>query len=272
MHKNTKLFPDQRREIFHRWGQGDRISDLARHFRVSRPTIYETVHKGRLQIFSNYTSTNQRYRTLEYGLQHLSKTERALAKILAKREHRHKRYEKQNPGELVHFDTKQLPRIVGEGLYQPREHLHVAIDDYSRYLVADIFPDKTSYSAAIHLEEVRTAMPFVIEKVYSDNGSSYRGRADHPFVALCLRHGIAQGFTRPHRPQTNGKAERVIQTLMREWFYGTHFISREQRRRHLYAYVRWYNTVRAHQSLGGLSPVQRLETYLVRLKAKGEKV
>lgn len=266
MHKHTKLLPSQRREAFRRWEQGASVVDLALHYSVSRTTLYRVFKKARLNIFTNYSSKNQRYRAVCYGLQTLTRVERAVAAKLARKAHRLKRYEKDEPGELVHFDTKKLPRIVGEGEDMPREHLHVAIDDFSRQLVADIFPDKTSYSSAIHLAETLEILPYPIQCAYSDNGSEYRGRADHPFVMLLRHHGIAQKFTRPHRPQTNGKAERVIQTLMREWHYGGHFLSREERRRFLYAYIRWYNEVRPHQSLGGQSPLERLRSYVARVR------
>lgn len=272
MHKNTKLLPYQRREAYRRWLQGDSVTDLAHYYRVSRQTLYETFKKAKLGIFENYTSANKRYRTVEYGLKHLSKVEAQLAKKLAKRERRKNRYEKDYPGEMVHFDTKKLPVMRGESIMQPREWLHVAIDDHSRLLVADILPDKTAYSSAIHLEETIMAMPFPIECAYSDNGSEYKGKADHPFVMSCSAHGIDQKFTRPRTPRTNGKAERVIRTIMDECFRrsGRTFPSREHRRRYLYAFVRWYNQVRPHESLDGQPPITRLESYLARVKEEVE--
>lgn len=268
MHKNTKLLPYQRREAYRRWLQGDSIRGLARYYRVSPPTMWRTIEKAKLGVFVNFASKNARYRTIEYGLRWLSKVERELGKKLARREHRLKRYEKASPGELVHFDTKKLPVMSGEAVTQPREWLHVGIDDFSRFLVADILPDKTSYAAAIFLEEVVRAVPFRIECAYSDNGAEYRGRLDHPFVAGLVAHKINQKFTRPHHPCTNGKAERIIQTIMRECFgrSGRYFPSREHRRRHLYAFVRWYNEARPHESLGGVPPIARLEAYLERVR------
>ncbi len=136
-------------------------------------------------------------------------------------------------------------------------------------LVADILPDKTSYSSAIFLEEVIHALPFGIEKAYSDNGSEYKGRSDHPFVAGLRRKKINKGFTKPNHPYTNGKAERVIKTIMTECFgkSGRTFSSRNHRQKFLYAYVNWYNIVRPHESLGGVPPLHRLEAYLTRVKA-----
>lgn len=266
MHKCSKLLPYQKREIFRRWKQGERIINLSRQFLVSRPTIYKVLRDAKLGIFCQRHSMNNRYRDVYYGLRHLSLTEKKLAKEIAKREHRLKRYEKSMPGEMVHMDTKKLPLMPGEAIIQPREYLFVAIDDYSRWIYADIFPDKTSYSSAIFLEETRRAMPFHIESIYTDNGSEYKGRNTHPFVALCNEYGMAQSFTKVKHPWTNGKAERLIQTLMREWHRGRHFTSREERRRFLNAYINYYNQIRSHQSLNGQAPIQRLEEFVSRAK------
>lgn len=263
MHKNTKLLPYQRRDIFRRWGMGTTIASLAREYKVSRETIYGTVRDARLGIFINRSSANHRYQTVIWGLKRLATTEATVAARLARQEHRLRRYEKAIPGEMLHLDTKRLPLLMGEAAVQPREYLFVAIDDHSRYAFADIFPDKTSYSAAIFLEEVRRYFPGVVQGIYSDNGSEYRGRADHPVVALCRTNGIAQSFTKVKHPWTNGKAERFIRTLMEEWHRRSrsNHISRAHRRRYLYAYVDWYNQVRIHQSIG-TTPLERLESYI----------
>lgn len=164
---------------------------------------------------------------------------------------------------MVHFDTKRLPLLVGEAAVQPREYLFVAIDDHSRWLFADIFPDKTSYSAAIFLEEVRRLFPFRIQCAYSDNGSEYKGVAGHPFRDQLRLHRIDQKFTKVKHPWTNGKAERVIRTLMEEWHGRTrsNHASRDHHKRHLYAYVDWYNQSRFHQTIH-CTPLQKLESFL----------
>lgn len=269
MHKNTKLLPRMRQELYRRWIDGDTIADLAHHYGISRATVYRTVKKARLDIFINLPSMNHRYRQIEYGLKKLVRTEKVIAKRLARRAHRLTRYEKAAPGEMVHFDTKKLPVMYGEAITSPREWLHVAIDDFSRFLVADILPDKTSYASAIFLEETIYALPFPIEVAYSDNGSEYRGRPDHPFRMGLARHHIAQQHTKPRHPQTNGKAERVIKTIMTECFArnGRSFPSRDHRRKFLYAFVNWYNTTRPHDSLNGIPPLQRIEAYLARSKS-----
>lgn len=263
MHKNTKLLPYQRREAYRRWRDGDRATDLAQYYRVSRKTLYVVFHKARLDVFENYSSKNLRFRTLEYGLKNLEKTEKKIGKILAKRALRLNRYVKKYPGEMVHTDSSFLPRISGEAVTTPKEFLYVFIDDYSRTLFADILPDQTSYSAAIVLDEALQMLPFPIVCMYSDNGKEFKGA----FKDLCAHHQIPQQFTRPYRPQTNGKAERVIQTI-KGLLRKHHFVFREERRRILYAIVRHYNHVRPHQSLGNVPPFTYLENYIDRTKAE----
>src|SRR3989344_3491726 len=108
MHKNSKLLPYQRREVYRRWCQGDQVTDLARQYRVTRKTLYEVFKKAKLGVFGNYSSKNLRYRTLEFGLKRLSKVERAIMKKLGKRERRLNRYQK--------------------------EYLYVFVDDHCRWL------------------------------------------------------------------------------------------------------------------------------------------
>jgi transposase InsO family protein len=263
MHKNTKLLPYQRREAYRRWREGDPVTELARYYRVSRKTLYEVFKKAKLDVFENYSSKNMRFRTIEYGLKKIRKTEIKLAKKIAKRELRLNRYVKKYPGEMVHTDSSFLPRISGEAITTPKEFLYIFIDDYSRTLFADILPDQTSYSAAIVLDEAIVMMPFKIECIYSDNGKEFKGA----FKALCKRYNIPQKFTRPYRPQTNGKAERVIKTI-KGILAKHHFISREERRRILYAIVRHYNHIRPHQSLGGISPFNYLQKYIEETKTE----
>lgn len=162
---------------------------------------------------------------------------------------------------MVHTDSSVLPLISSEAITTPKEYLYVFIDDYSRTLFADILPDQTSYSAAIVLDEAIQMLPFPIESIYSDNGKEFKGE----FKRLCERYHIPQQFTRPYRPQTNGKAERVIKTI-KDMLRKHRFISREERRRILYAMVRYYNHLRPHQSLDGKSPFTYLEEYIRKTK------
>lgn len=256
MHKNTKLLPYQRREAYWRWCAGDRVTDLAAYYRVSRKTLYAAFHKAKLGVFENYSSKNLRYRTIEYGFKKLARIEKKIAKKLAKRALRLNRYVKNRPGEMVHTDSSVLPLIFGEAATTPKEYLYVFIDDCSRTLFADILPDQTSYSAAIALDEALTMLPFPVECIYSDNGKEFKGA----FKDLCRVRHIPQQFTRPYTPRTNGKAERVIKTL-KQLLRRHRFVSREGRRRILYAIVRYYNHLRPHQGLNGLSPFAFLEKY-----------
>lgn len=260
MHKHTRLLLYQRMALYHAWVAGQSVTSLAREYKVSRPTVYKVLKRARCKEFTNRRSVNRRFRCLEYGLKRLASTEARIQRRLDRLAIR--RYERVSPGELVHFDTKRLPIIIGQGKLSKREHLHVAIDDYSRYLVADIFPDKSQWSGAIHLEEAMEAAPFAVECTYSDNGATYRGRPDHAFVALCRERQIAQKFTRGYRPQTNGKAERVIRTIMREWCRVRRFTSLEERRQSLQRYVDYYNFQRPHTALKGLTPMQRIANYV----------
>lgn len=249
--------PYQRREAYRRWRDGDKVTDLAEYYHVSRQTLYKVFHKAKLGVFGNYSSKNLRFRTVEFGLKQLARLERKIAKRLSKRELRVNRYVKNRPGEMVHTDSSVLPRISGEAMVTPKEYLYVFIDDCSRTLFADILPDQTSYSAAIVLDEALTMLPFPVECMYSDNGKEFKGA----FKELCTLHHIPQQFTRPYRPQTNGKAERVIKTI-KGLLRKHRFLSREERRRILYAIVRHYNHLRPHQSLGGIAPFTFLERYI----------
>jgi transposase InsO family protein len=248
-----------RRALYRAWIDGKPVTDLSREYKVTRKTVYKILERARLNDFENHLSTNLRYRTIEYGLKRLQKAALKVQKRLDRENIR--RYEKEYPGEMVHFDTKRLPLLSGEAILDKREHLHVAIDDYSRFLVADIFPDKGQYSSAMHLEEVIKTVPFAIETAYSDNGSCYRGRRKHAFVEKCDINGIGQSFTKPRHPWTNGKAERVIQTIMKEWHVKGRFGTRKERRRALQEYVAWYNLERRHSGIKGLTPVERIGSY-----------
>jgi transposase InsO family protein len=106
-------------------------------------------------------------------------------------------------------------------------------------------------------------LPFGIGSIYSDNGKEFKGA----FKLQCRRYHIPQRFTKPYRPETNGKAERVIKTI-KEIFKQHHFVSREERRRFLYAFVRYYNHLQPHQSLGGLSPFEQLKRYIQEAKVE----
>jgi len=266
MHKSTKLTTKTRRIIYGIWCRGGQsFRGLARRYQVDKNIIRKVVSMGRLGDFTVHDSANRRYRTIEYGLRRLARTEERVAVRLAKAAARGYWTDREVPGELVHGDTKRLPYahkdVRGGGLLT-REVLYVAVDDATRWLFADILPDKSGESSAAFFESCVSRVPFLIGCHYSDNGSEYRGIPTHPLVSLCAQLGIAQKFTKVRHPWTNGKAERVIRTLCEEWLTYTRGLDRYERRRSLFEYVDRYNHLRPHRSLGGLTPAAKLEALL----------
>lgn len=259
LHKSIRLTPHDRTAIWHdHTKDGCTPTQLAQKYRVSRPTIYKVLQRARLHEFHPRLSKNSRFTCLECGLKRLAKIEQRIESRLKQRA---KRYNKSYPGELVHFDTKMLPFLTGETRLTPREQLFVAIDDYSRELFAAILPDKSQMSSASFLRQVITECSYTIEYAYSDNGKEYKGTEHHAFVQTCMEHAIGQRFTRVKRPQTNGKAERVIRTLIEMWRNVTAFKSRAHRKKELLRFVNFYNTVKPHKGIDGLTPHEKLQSY-----------
>lgn len=260
IHKRTRLTPWQRKELVQLyWKEKVRICDLARKYGLSRPTIYRMIRRARLNDYVPHKSVNQRFRCIQYGMKRLAKVEHDLEERL-KREA--KRYEKDYPGEMVHGDTKRLPLLDGEKPTENHEYLFVAIDDYSRELYAAILPDKTQYAAKDFLGQVLDECPYTIETWYTDNGLEYKGRpGDHAFMKLCTENKIEQRFTQVKHPYTNGKAERVIRTIMDMWHTKTRFKNRQHRKIELIRFVNWYNTVKPHSGIGDKTPYERLIEY-----------
>ena len=179
------------------------------------------------------------------------------------------RYEHESPGDLLHLDLKKLARIgvVGHRITGDRrqrapgvgwEFLHVAIDDHSRIAFSQVQPDERGCSAVAFLAaavKYYARLGVRIRRVLTDNGACYRS-AD--FRAACRRLGISQKFTRPYTPRTNGKAERFIQTALREWAYACAYQNSAQRLSELPYWIHLYNWHRPHSSLGKQAPVSRL--------------
>jgi transposase InsO family protein len=180
------------------------------------------------------------------------------------------RYQRERPGGLVHLDVKPLGRIgvIGRRIHGDQrirargvgwEFVHVAIDDASRLAFAEILPDQKGITAVGFFERTRRFFAAQgiarIERVMTDNGSAYVSR--HFRCALDCHH-IRQIRTRPYHPQTNGKAERFIQTLLLGWAYKRPYKTSKQRRWALEPWLRYYNHRRPHRSLGMISPLQRL--------------
>lgn len=180
------------------------------------------------------------------------------------------RYEWPHAGDLLHVDLKRLGRVVGIGhrIHGDRrrrarragyEYLHVAIDDASRLTYAEVLAADDAPACAAFLQ--RTLAWFrrrglAMRRLLTDNALAYKAGV---FAAVCRRWQVRQRFTRPYRPQTNGKAERFIQTLLREWAYRTPYRSSARRTAALRPYLRFYNHRRPHASLGRRSPWMRFQ-------------
>jgi transposase InsO family protein len=259
VHKRIRLTPHDRKEIWRLHSEEQwRKVNLAKHFRVSRPTIDKVLERARKQEFTPRKSTNKRFLSPKYGIKRLAKVEKAIEDRLKKNA---RRYNKSYPGEMLHFDTKRLPLLKGESKQQLREYLFVGIDDFSRELYARISPDKTQKSAAEFLNQVIDECPYTVECAYSDNGTEYKGTDSHEFVSTCKANGIGQKFTKVKRPQTNGKAERVIRTLMEMWHYKQDFSNRTERKLQLARFINFYNTVKPHSGIDNLTPYEKLVEY-----------
>lgn len=179
------------------------------------------------------------------------------------------RYERRRPGTLVHLDVKKLGKIgrVGHRMHGDRttrvrgigwEYVHVAIDDCTRVGYAEVLADEQGPTTVGFLERAYAwyaAHGVTIRRLLTDNGGNYRSDA---LQACCRRLTIRHQFTRPYRPQTNGKAERFIRTLLHEWAYAQAYGRSIYRTRALPTYLRFYNGERRHSALGLTTPLQRL--------------
>lgn len=179
------------------------------------------------------------------------------------------RYEHSAPGELLHIDIKKLGRIQrpGHRVTGDRrdtvegagwDYVFVAIDDHARVAFTDIHPDERSPSACRFLQDAVTyyaALGVTIKRLLTDNGSAFRS---HAFAALCHQLGIKHRFTRPYRPQTNGKAERFIQSALREWAYAYTYQNSQHRADAMKSWLHHYNWHRPHQGIGRAVPISRL--------------
>ena len=182
------------------------------------------------------------------------------------------RYQHRRPGDLLHLDVKKLGRIsgffghriTGDRSRRRRgagwDYVHVAIDDRTRIAYAEVLRDETSATAAAF---VRRALAWYrtlgirVRRILTDNGSGYIARR---FAHELERLRVVHKRTRPYRPRTNGKAERFIQTLIREWAYAVAYLTSAVRARVLPRWLRHYNRTRPHGSLDGLPPFSRLRS------------
>ena len=180
-----------------------------------------------------------------------------------------RRYERENPGELIHIDIKKLGkfsrsghRVTGQrqgcrNAGAGWEFVHVCIDDASRIAFTQIKPDERKHSAVAFLKAAIAyyrSLGVTVERVMTDNGSCYRSKA---FGRACKKLGLKHIFTRPYTPKTNGKAERFIQTSLREWAYARAYDTSDQRAAELPYWMHRYNWHRPHGSIGSKPPISR---------------
>jgi transposase InsO family protein len=179
------------------------------------------------------------------------------------------RYQRDQPGELVHIDTKKLGRIkvIGHRITGNRrqcapgagwEFVHVAVDDASRLAYAEVLANERPPTAVAFLRRLvawYSSHGVTVSGIMTDNGSCY---VSHRFAAACRRLGLRHLRTRPYRPCTNGKAERFIQTLLRGWAYYRPYPSSNHRTLKLPTFLNYYNHRKPHASLGQKTPATRL--------------
>ena len=180
------------------------------------------------------------------------------------------RYCRRHAGELVHVDVKKLGRfrrpghrVRGRG---PGRHtqgagweaIHVCVDDATRLAYVEILPDERALTTIGFFERAVAwfaARGVTVRQVLSDNGAPYISK---PWALWCTTHGIEHLRTRPYRPRTNGKAERFIQTMLREWAYAATYRTSDHRAHALPAWIDYYNQQRPHGALGHKPPISRL--------------
>jgi len=180
------------------------------------------------------------------------------------------RYEHAAPGDMVHLDTKKLGRIIRTGhriTRNPRdsvagagwEFLFVAVDDHARIAFTQMQRDERRDSAIAFLRAMLVyfaSLGITVRRILTDNGSAFRSKR---FARACQRLGLKHSFTRPYRPQTNGKAERFIQSALREWAYGIAYGRSSERTAMLRRWTHHYNWHRPHHGIGGNAPISRLK-------------
>jgi transposase InsO family protein len=185
------------------------------------------------------------------------------------------RYERAAPGEMIHLDIKKLGKINGVGhRFAPRgpgmhgnkghgwDFLHVCVDDASRLAYTEILPSERKEDTTAFLERALAWLGrhgIAVERVMTDNGSAYRSGLFRQALARAQARHVR---TRPYTPRTNGKAERFIQTTLREWAYAKPYASSAERTGAIGPWTDDYNLYRPHSGIGGLTPWQRVNNLL----------
>ncbi|MCB5180389.1 IS481 family transposase [Streptomyces antimicrobicus] len=200
-----------------------------------------------------------------FGLARLTHLDRATGAVI-------RRYERDRPGELVHVDIKKLGNIPHGGGHKTLgrqagrknranagySYIHTAVDDHSRLAYSEILADEKKETAAGFWQRAHaffTSCEITVERVLTDNGARYKSHAWRDTLATAA---IAHKRTRPYRPQTNGKVERLNPTLLDEWAYARPYRSEQERRDAFPSWLHSYNHHRGHTALAGKPPTSRV--------------
>jgi transposase InsO family protein len=304
IHKNARLTPLGRAELARRVLEGgEPVAKVARDFHVCSKTVRKWVERRReagLEGLSDRSSRPRRLRRptpqariddiialrrQRFTGKHIARVAGVSAATVSRVLKRAglsrlrdlepaepvKRYERQNPGEMIHIDIKKLGRfervghrITGDRTGQSKsrgvgwEFVHVCVDDASRVAFTQIKPDEKAVSAIDFLKAAVAyykSLGVTVARVMTDNGSCYVSR---DFAKACKRLRLKHIRTKPYTPKTNGKAERFIQTALREWAYATAFASSDQRAEELPVWMHRYNWHRPHGGIKCQTPINRL--------------
>jgi transposase InsO family protein len=303
VHKNARLTPKGREVMLLRLEAGQHPSDVAQAMAVSLTTLKKWRRRFRdeglgglqdrssrphrsprrlpIRVVERVVTLRRNRRTGRFIAGQLGLSVATVSRIL-RRVHLSRwreleprppanRYERAEPGELIHLDIKKLGRIKGFGHRIPGHHsrllrnpgigwdfIHVAIDDASRIALADVAADEHGHTASSLFRatvESYQRRGIRVQRVMTDNGAAYRSDA---FRCACHELGIRHLRTKPYTPRTNGKAERFIQTALREWAYATAYRSSAQRTQALKTWIHHYNWHRPHSALNFRPPISRL--------------
>ncbi|MER5730739.1 IS481 family transposase, partial [Streptomyces sp. NPDC002138] len=227
--------------ILRRWGP----ARIAHHLRLVPSTVHRVLTR--------------------YRIARLAWPDRATGRVI-------RRYERERPGELVHVDIKKLGNIPDGGGHKilgrqasrktktgvGYQYIHTAVDDHSRLAYSEILADEKKETATAFWQRAQAyyaSVGITVERVLTDNGSCYKSHAWRDLLAAA---GITHKRTRPYRPQTNGKVERLNRTLLDEWAYAKPYQSEQERRDAFPKWLHTYNHHRGHTALAGKPPASRV--------------